>query len=61
MVSATDPNGRNFDFLDRSRYCFFQVLSCPHEAESTPFQTHRMEATAPLAASEYDNGLFHSA
>jgi hypothetical protein len=25
VVSATDPYGSNFDFLDRSRYFFFQV------------------------------------
>jgi hypothetical protein len=25
MVSVTDPYGRNLDFLDRSRYFFFQV------------------------------------
>jgi hypothetical protein len=25
VVSATDPHGCNFDFLDRSHYCFFQV------------------------------------
>jgi hypothetical protein len=25
VVSAADPNGRNLDFLDRSRYFFFQV------------------------------------
>jgi hypothetical protein len=25
VVSVTDPYGRNLGFLDRSRYCFFQV------------------------------------
>jgi hypothetical protein len=25
VVRATDPYGRNLGFLDRSRYCFFQV------------------------------------
>jgi hypothetical protein len=25
VVSAVDPYGRNLDFLDRSRYYFFQV------------------------------------
>jgi hypothetical protein len=41
MISATDPNGRILDFLDRSRYCFFQVAPhCTHEAEWTPFQIH---------------------
>jgi hypothetical protein len=39
MVSATDPYGRNLDFLDRSRYFFFQ-LNCTHKADWTPFQTH---------------------
>jgi hypothetical protein len=41
VVSVTDPYGRILGFLDRSRYFFFQVaLSCTHEAEWTPFQTH---------------------
>jgi hypothetical protein len=39
--SATDPTAVNLGFLDRSRYFSIQVaLSCPHEAEWTPFQTH---------------------
>jgi hypothetical protein len=38
VVSVTDPYGRILDFLDQSRYLFFQVA--PHEAERTPFQTH---------------------
>jgi hypothetical protein len=25
VVSVTDPYGHNLSFLDRSRYCFFQV------------------------------------
>jgi hypothetical protein len=25
VISPTDPYGRILDFLDRSRYCFFQV------------------------------------
>jgi hypothetical protein len=25
VVSTTDPHGRILDFLDRSRYCFFQI------------------------------------
>jgi hypothetical protein len=38
---VTDLYGRILGFLDRSRYFFFQVaLSCTHEAERTPFQTH---------------------
>jgi hypothetical protein len=41
VVSVTDPYGRILDFLDRSRYFSFkQLLSCTHEAEWTPFQTH---------------------
>jgi hypothetical protein len=38
---VTDPYGRIFGFLDRSRYFSIkQLLSCTHEAEWTPFQTH---------------------
>jgi hypothetical protein len=41
VVSMTDPYGLIFGFLDRSRYFSFkQFLSCTHEAEWTPFQTH---------------------
>jgi hypothetical protein len=41
MVSVTDPYGRILDFLDRSRYFSIKyLLSCTHEAEWTPFQTH---------------------
>jgi hypothetical protein len=41
MVSVTDPHGRNLDFLDRSRYFFFQVAPQLYSrAEWTPFQTH---------------------
>jgi hypothetical protein len=41
VVSVTDPYGRILDFLDRSCYFSFkQLLSCTHEAEWTPFQTH---------------------
>jgi hypothetical protein len=32
------PTAVNLRFLDRSRYFFFQLLKCPHEAEWTPFQ-----------------------
>jgi hypothetical protein len=36
------PTVVNLGFLDRSRYFSFkQLLSCPHEAEWTPFQTRR--------------------
>jgi hypothetical protein len=41
MVSVTDPYGRIFGVLDSSRYFSIkQLLSCTHEAECTPFQTH---------------------
>jgi hypothetical protein len=41
MVSVTDPYGRILGFIDRSRYFSIkQLLSCAHEAEWTPFQTH---------------------
>jgi hypothetical protein len=38
---VTVPYGRILGFLDRSRYFSIkQLLSCTHEAEWTPFQTH---------------------
>jgi hypothetical protein len=38
---VTDPYGRIPCFLDRSRYFSIKyLLSCTHEAEWTPFQTH---------------------
>jgi hypothetical protein len=41
VVSVTDPYGRILGSLDRSRYFSIkQLLSCTHEAEWTPFQTH---------------------
>jgi hypothetical protein len=41
VVSVTDSYGRILGFLDRSRYFSIkQLLSCTHEAEGTPFQTH---------------------
>jgi hypothetical protein len=41
VVSVTDPYGRILGFIDRSRYFSIkQLLSCTHEAEWTPFQTH---------------------
>jgi hypothetical protein len=41
VVSMTDPYGRILGFLDRSRYFSIKyLLSCTHEAEWTPFQTH---------------------
>jgi hypothetical protein len=40
VVSVTDPYGRIFGFLDRSRYFSFQIAPhCTHEADWTPFQT----------------------
>jgi hypothetical protein len=41
VISVTDPYGRIVGFLDRSRYFSIKLLlSCTHEAEWTPFQTH---------------------
>jgi hypothetical protein len=41
VASVTDPYCRILGFLDRSRYFSIkQLLSCTHEAEWTPFQTH---------------------
>jgi hypothetical protein len=41
VVSVTDPYGGILGFLDRSRYFSIkQLLSCTHEVEWTPFQTH---------------------
>jgi hypothetical protein len=41
VVSVTDLYGRILGFLDRSRYFSVKkLLSCTHEAEWTPFQTH---------------------
>jgi hypothetical protein len=41
VVSGTDPYGRIIGFLDRSRYFSIkELISCTHEAEWTPFQTH---------------------
>jgi hypothetical protein len=41
VVSVTDPSGSILGFLDRSRsFSIKQLLSCTHEAEWTPFQTH---------------------
>jgi hypothetical protein len=41
VVSVTDTFGRILGFLDKSRYFSIkQLLSCTHEAEWTPFQTH---------------------
>jgi hypothetical protein len=42
MVSVTEPYGHILGFLYQSRYFFFSkyLLSCTHEAEWTPFQTH---------------------
>jgi hypothetical protein len=41
VVSVKDPYGHIHGFLDRSRYFSNKyLLSCTHEAEWTPFQTH---------------------
>jgi hypothetical protein len=41
VVSVTDPHGRILGSLDLSRYFSIKLLlSCTHEAEWTPFQTH---------------------
>jgi hypothetical protein len=41
VVSVTHPYGRILGFLDRSSYFSIKkLLSCSHEAEWTPFQTH---------------------
>jgi hypothetical protein len=41
VISVTDPYGRILGFLDSIRYFSIkQLLSCTHEAEWTPFQTH---------------------
>jgi hypothetical protein len=41
VVSVIDPYGRILGFLDRSRYFSIkQLLSCTHDGEWTPFQTH---------------------
>jgi hypothetical protein len=41
VVSVTNLYGRILDFIDRSRYFFFQVAPQLYsEAEWTPFQTH---------------------
>jgi hypothetical protein len=41
VVSVTDLYARILGFLDRSRYFSIKLLlSCTHEAEWTPFQTH---------------------
>jgi hypothetical protein len=38
VVRVTAPYGRVLGFLNGSTYLFFQVA--PHEAASTPFETH---------------------
>jgi hypothetical protein len=46
VVSRTDPCGRILDFVDRNRYSSSKlVLSCTHETEWTPFQTHYFSET----------------
>jgi hypothetical protein len=51
---VTDPYGRILGFLDRSRYFSIkQLLSCTHEAEWTPFQTHYFKLASAVG---YDEG-----
>jgi hypothetical protein len=41
VVSVKDPYGSIMEFVDRSRYSFFQVAPQLYlEVELTPFQTH---------------------
>jgi hypothetical protein len=48
VVSMTDPYGRILGFLDRSRYFSIKyLLSCTHEAEWSPFQTHNFFLVVP--------------
>jgi hypothetical protein len=55
VVSVTDSYGRILGFLDRSRYFSYkQLLSCSHEAEWTPFQTHYFSEN--LVAPEIEPG-----
>jgi hypothetical protein len=55
VVSVTDLYGRILGFLDRSRYFSIKyLLSCTHEAEWTPFQTHYFFFVVP-GVSVYKN------
>jgi hypothetical protein len=47
VVSVTDPCSGILGFLDRSRYFFIKLLSCTHEAECAPFQTHYLFSFPP--------------
>jgi hypothetical protein len=48
VVSVTNPHGRILDFLDRRLYVSIKyLLSCTHEAEWTPFQTHYFFLVVP--------------
>jgi hypothetical protein len=40
MVSVTDPYGRILGTSGAVTFSFMQLLTCAHEAEWTPFQTH---------------------
>jgi hypothetical protein len=45
---VTYPYGRILGFLDRSSYFSIKyLLSCTHEAEWTPFQTHYIFSVVP--------------
>jgi hypothetical protein len=59
VVSVTNSYGRILGFLDRSRYFSIkQLLSCTHEAEWTPFQTHYVSEN--VIAPGIDPGTFGS-
>jgi hypothetical protein len=54
VVSLTDPYVRILGFIDRSRYFSIkQLLSCTHEAEWTPFQTHYFSENLVAPGSEH--------
>jgi hypothetical protein len=58
VVIAEDPYGDILDYLDRSRYFSIkQLLSCTHEAEWTPFQTHYFSEN--LVAPGIESGPLH--
>jgi hypothetical protein len=49
VVSVMDPYCRILGFIGRSRYFSikYELLSCIHEAEWTPFQTHYFFLVVP--------------
>jgi hypothetical protein len=53
VVSVTCLYDRILGFLDRSRYFSIkQLLSCAHEAEWTPFQTHYFSENVVASGNE---------